>query len=287
MQDALNPTPLSQEIAAPRSVDFRLFLQQELVRRCRENRNYSLRAFARHLSLEPSFLSKLLRGERNFTLDMFRKLAERLMLEPEEFRSFAEVIEKRTPKRGIKSQPSLHELSADQFQVIADWYHYALIELLEIKSFQNDTRWIARALDITTAEASAALERLERVGILERTETGWKNATGNNTTTGNSFTTVAFRKLQKSVLEKAIVALENLPLDKRDQSSITMAVDSRKLPEAKKRIQKFRRELMQFLQTEGEPDQVYHLSVSLYPVTNLTGHESIESTETNQKRENA
>ncbi len=85
MQDALLPPP-SRDPVAPRSVDFRLFLQQELVRRCRENRNYSLRAFARHLNLEPSFLSKLLRGERNITIDMFRKLADRLLLEPQEYR---------------------------------------------------------------------------------------------------------------------------------------------------------------------------------------------------------
>lgn len=259
----------------PRSVDFRLFLQQELVRRCRENRNYSLRAFARHLNLEPSFLSKLLRGERNITIDMFRKLADRLLLEPQEYREFALSIEARAPRRGLKPGPSLNELSADQFQVISDWFHYAVLELLQLKSFQNDTRWIARALDITPAEAGSALERLERVGVIERTESGWKNISGNNTTTGNPFTTVAFRKLQKSILEKAVTALETVPMEKRDQSSITMAIDSRKLPEAKKRIQKFRRELMQFLQTDGEPDQVYHLSVSLYPVTGLPGHGQI------------
>lgn len=254
-------------------MDFRLFLQQELVRRCRENRNYSLRAFARHLNLEPSFLSKLLRGERNITVPMFQKLADRLLLEPQTHREFVKSIEARAPRRGPKPEADLFELSADQFQVIADWYHYAILELLLLESFQPDPRWVARALDISPAEVNAALERLERVGLLARDESGWKSVNENNTTTGSAFTTVAFRKLQRSVLEKAIAALETVPLEKRDQSSITMAIDSRKLPEAKKRIQKFRRELMQFLQSEGKADQVYHLSVSLYPVTVLPSHD--------------
>lgn len=263
MQETL-PTP------GP-SVDFRLFLQQELVRRCRENRNYSLRAFARHLSLEPSFLSKLLRGERNITLENFRKLADRLLLDPEEYKQFSQTIEQKSLRRGSKGKSDfpLNELSSDQFQVIAEWYHYAILELLSVKSFQPNVRWIARALDVSPAEISAALERLERVGLLEKTETGWANSKGSNTTTGNPFTTVAFRKLQRSILEKAIVALETVPMEKRDQSSITMAIDTSKLPEAKKRIQKFRRELMHFLQSDGEPDEVYHLSISLYPVTDV------------------
>lgn len=269
MQETL-PTP------GP-SVDFRLFLQQELVRRCRENRNYSLRAFARHLSLEPSFLSKLLRGERNITLENFRKLADRLLLDPEEYKQFSQVIEQKAQRRGGrgKTDVALNELSSDQFQVIADWYHYAILELLEIKSFQPNVRWIARALDVTPAEISAALERLERVGLLERSDSGWKNLKGSNTTTGNPFTTVAFRKLQKGILEKAIIALETVPMERRDQSSITMAIDSRNLPEAKKRIQKFRRELMQYLQSDGEPDEVYQLSISLYPLTDVGSSQTL------------
>ena len=48
---------------------------------------------------------------------------------------------------------------------------------------------------------------------------------------------------------------------------MTMAINKEKLPEAKERIKKFRRELSQFL-NEGETNnEVYNLSISLYPVT--------------------
>ncbi len=48
---------------------------------------------------------------------------------------------------------------------------------------------------------------------------------------------------------------------------MTMAIDARDLPEAKERIQKFRRDLCHFFERSGHPKEVYHLTVSLYPVT--------------------
>ena len=44
--------------------DFRLFLQDELLRRCRANPRYSIRAFARSLNTDYSTLAKVLRGKR-------------------------------------------------------------------------------------------------------------------------------------------------------------------------------------------------------------------------------
>jgi uncharacterized protein (TIGR02147 family) len=116
-------------------------------------------------------------------------------------------------------------------------------------------------------QVNDAVERLERLGFLERTADGcWLDRSGSITTVGNEFTVAAFRRLQRSILEQAIVALEELPLSARDQTSMTMAANSALLEPARKKIQKFRRDLCAFLQSQGPLDQVFHLNVSLYPV---------------------
>jgi len=89
------------------------------------------------------------------------------------------------------------------------------------------------------------------------------------TTVANDYTHAAFRRLQRQVLEKALDALEEIPYKKRDQTSLTMAIDSKKVPQAREKIKKFRRSLCEFLRGTNSFDEVYQMSISLYPLTQL------------------
>lgn len=253
--------------------DFRSYLQQELLRRCKANARYSLRAFAGFLDVESSALSKILNGKRALSPVMFDRMSGRLGLDPEQ----AEALRpgKLRRARGGRPEheahvaaPEYRELSLDLFQAIAEWYHYAILELTQVKGFESNPRWVARALGITVSEVNIAVERLQRLEMLEIDRRGrWKDVSGAVTNVKNELTSIALRKLQKQVLEKAVAALDEVPVVRRDQSSMTMAVDSRRLPEARARIAHFRRELCAFLKAGKSADQVYHLSVSLYPVS--------------------
>jgi len=245
--------------------DFRLYLQNELIERCKKNKGYSLRSFARFLGLDPSTLSQILRRKRNLTRKSKLVLGHRLGLGPEEMTQFLGVSESLGEKIG-----QAQELTLDTFRVIADWYHYAIFELVTISNFQPDAKWIAKTLAISINEAHAAIERLLRLELIEIGRNGkWKQGSDLITTTGNSFTATAFRKLQKQVIERAMTALEEVPIENRDQSSMTMAINSKRLPQAKERIKKFRRELCTFLQKDQIRDSVYQLGVSFYPLTKL------------------
>ena len=59
---------------------FRLYRQSELARRCSKNPNYSVRAFAKSLSIEHSSLAKILSGKRLLTAPMIQRLAKNLEL---------------------------------------------------------------------------------------------------------------------------------------------------------------------------------------------------------------
>jgi uncharacterized protein (TIGR02147 family) len=249
-------------------------LQDELVRRCRANPKYSLRAFARFLGLEPSHLSKILARKRVPTEPVIEKLGKRLGLSTSDITSLKSrrLAASSSLSADIRtSESEWRPLPLDSFQVIADWYHYAILELLSLPAFQkSDAKAIARALGISHPEAQAALERLERLMLIERQPDGRiVNSSGNNTTLGGPDTAPALRRLQKSVLEKALSALDEIPAELRDQSSMTMAIDTKLLPEARALIKKFRRDLSDLLQKSETRDSVYHLGVSLYPVARV------------------
>ena len=254
----------------------RTYLQDELVRRCKTNPRYSLRSFAKHLQMNPSLLSKILRGQVGVSPKRFEKICERMTLGPVERAQLATAEDRR---RTFKKQDHLfRELKntstqmrdmADQFQVIADWYHYAILELVSTESFQADERWIAKKLNITYPEAVEARERLVRLGMLEISEDGkWTDSSGNVTNSSGQYTTIALRKRQTQVLNLALGALETVPVEKRLQGSMTLAIDSELVPSAKEKIVAFQRALATSLQEQSRTkNSVYQITVSFFPVT--------------------
>lgn len=252
--------------------DFVRLLQKELASRCARNPKYSLRAFAKALGISPAYLSHLLSGRRKLTLKSLRTLGLRLGLSPENLEG---CIEHWASAHGGGAallsgarEQRLAEIARDRFEVISDWHHFAILEMTRLADFRPDAKWIARALGLTLAESKAAIGRLERLGLIEIGPKGnWVLAQANHTTLGSDeFTTLAHRKMQSQILERAIQALEEIPLSERDQSSLTLALDRRQLPELRERIKSFRRSLLAFQETSERVDQIYQLSFACFPV---------------------
>jgi hypothetical protein len=82
--------------------DFRQFLENELNRRTQTIPRYSLRAFARHLEVDSSFLSKILSGKRTVTMRTIRMFGERLNLTSEELSRFGDVSREKKMRRKLE-----------------------------------------------------------------------------------------------------------------------------------------------------------------------------------------
>lgn len=246
--------------------DFRIFLHREFLQRCQANKNYSLRAFARDIGIDHSTLSQILRGKRVITMKAYQRLSEKFDLTQTQNDAFIETIKKNIRK----DEAGFLEIQSTMFQLISEWYHFAIFELVTVRSFEANATWISKALSITEAEASAALDRLIKVGLVRMTSTGnLVQEASMITTIGNHFTNDAFQRLQEGVLSLGLQSLKKVPLEKRDQTSVTMAINSKRLPEAKRRIKTFRRKLCQYLQKDADRDSVFQLGVSFYPLTQI------------------
>ncbi len=249
--------------------DFRLYLQQELIRRCEKNPGYSLRSFARSLGFHHTTLSRLLSGKRSLNSKSIQSLCQALKLSTAETSLFLESETDPTKQAG---NAQFRDLTMDTFISVSEWYHDAILELTHVKGFKGDPKWIAKALGITPAEVKAAADRLQRLELLAITpRKQWVDLSRDNTTNiTNDFTSAALRKLQKKILELSLDALEELPRTHRDHTSTTLAIDSADLPEIKERIKKFRFDLTAFVQRKNvEANSVYQLAVSIFPLTQV------------------
>ena len=247
-----------------RSADLKTYLQEELVLRCNRNPSYSLRSFAKAIGVSPSFLSKLLNGQRRITEEVFQKIVTNLNLEPDVRNAFMG-----EEAKSSELEMAFRDLQLEYFKIISDWYHYALIELTNLDGFKNSPEWISSKLGITINQAKSAIDRLLNLDLLEMKDGKLRPTSGGNTTTKNDFTDLAFKKMQDDLLKKAISSLWDEDLSKRDHTSISMAINPDDIPEVKKRLTKMRRDLCKYLERpqKKKPTQVYNLSLSFFALS--------------------
>lgn len=251
-----------------RSSSFRRLLQEELARRCAGNPKYSLRAFARYLGLDHATLSQLLRGRRPLTRSTIERLGARLRLDGAAIAAHAASEERALASHGRIAE--MQSLARDALRLISDWHHYAILELVRLGSFRPDTRWIARVLDLTPDEVNIALARLVHLGLLEMAAPDrWVDRSGDTVASFEAFGQIAIQRLDEQVRALGQRARASVPAAAQDHSTTTVAVDSRRLPAAIAMIARFRRELLELLESDRERDDVYQLDLHFFPVTTL------------------
>ncbi|MFN8370802.1 MAG: DUF4423 domain-containing protein [Bacteriovoracaceae bacterium] len=247
-------------------------IAEELGRRQKENPAYSLRAFAKFLSLQPAVVSDIINGKRPVPQKHAVHIANKLLLEPKERHLFLSTV--------INSKASLKNLARiviaeneetllnDEryYKIIAEWEHYAILSLLDLKKFKSDIAWIANRLGISKVRAEDCVSRLIDSGLIVSSDAGELSKAVAKVTTTKDISSVAIRLSHKETLQLAEKKIDEVEVGARDYSSSTIAIDPKNIPEAKELIREFRRKLSALLK-DGDPSEVYQLSVQMFPLT--------------------
>lgn len=240
---------------------FRLWLQKQFTERCKKNARYSLRAFAKTLDLDASSLSQILSGKRKLSKKGIQNICDKLSASPKELQMFGLIRNKNN-----EDAENYLQVGIDTFSVISEWYHYAILELTFVSGFKADPKWIAKKLLITAEESKSAIERLKRLGLILEENGSLIKSAKRLTNNGTVNTSGAHKELQKQIISKALIAVDEVPQDEKDITSMTMAIDTKNIEKARLLIQKFRRDLCELLE-DGNQEQVYNLGIQLYPIS--------------------
>ncbi len=248
--------------------DFLSWFQREYLRRRQKNQSYSLRAFSKYLDISPATVSHLLSGKRVPSAKFATNLLAQLEVSPKEKKIILSSLDKGKSFGDLDTseQPNYQVIALDSFKLLSDWYHFAILELTSAQDFTFEYPWIAHQLGISVTEARQAVERLLRLELVQE-KNGTLVKTQNFVTNGDDvLTSSAHKKLQKHILQKALDAIDTVSGDEKDISSMTMTIDESKIPQAKKLITKFRRDLCKYLEN-GNQTRVYNLGIQLYPIS--------------------
>jgi transcriptional regulator with XRE-family HTH domain len=252
--------------------EFRHLLQDELAARCSKNPKYSLRSFAKSLGISPAALSALINGKRPLTDKMKERLGLRLGLSPKELQTL-----RSSPHGNFKGKDgdalgiSFQQITLDTFAIISEPFHYALLELMKTYDYVQDPRWISQRLGITVSEVRFAFERLERVGLVEKDEDGvyFDTTRGFSSDLREGLSSQAHRQFQEKSLQKAIKAVQEISVQDRDNTSMTMAIHHADLPKAREMIKNFRRRFCTQMEASSTLNEVYQLTIAFTPMTQI------------------
>lgn len=130
-----------------------------------KNPKFSTRWLSKRLGLKThSHISRIVSGQKSASRHLISQFCRLMELTVDEtayvhaLSEFSKVksaekreyLLQRIEKMRIKESDFL--LTEEHFEVIAHWYHLTILEMLSLKDFQNDTKWIVQRLGSSITE---------------------------------------------------------------------------------------------------------------------------------------
>jgi uncharacterized protein (TIGR02147 family) len=229
-----------------------------------KNPRWSQRAFAQKLGVSSGALSEMMKGKRPISGSLKKKMAETLQLSPSEQLEF---FDSDLPESLKPIRHQYFKLSVDQFHLISDWWHFAILNLLKTKGFKADKNWLAQRMGISTKIVMDAWDRLVRLGHIKKMD-GKVVREHPRIETTDDFFDLSIRKAHIEDTKLIETSLLDGAIELRDHTSMTFAINLKNIKRAKELIRIFQDQFTDEIETKGNTaDEVYRLSISFFPLT--------------------
>jgi len=266
-------------------LDYRKYLQDWYADRKTHQPSFSYQNLARKAGFKSKgYLHHILTGRRNLTKSAVFKIGEAVGLDEKGFSFFQNLVGYGQAKNGaeksyffkqlMESAPRspARVLQEDHYEFYSKWYYNTIRELIGLIRFREDYDQLGGLLNppIPAAEARKAVHLLLRLGLIEKTRTGYRQA-NQAVTTGNETQDMAVRDFHKQNLSLAERAIDAVTPEERDLSCLILSLPEAGFQEIKAEIQDFRKRLMKLADGKTSPTRVYHVNFQVYPTSARLG----------------
>jgi uncharacterized protein (TIGR02147 family) len=255
------------------------YLGAVLGARVRRNPRYSLRSFAAQLEIEPSFLSAVLRGKKNLSVDRAQAVAQRLRLEDGEREAFCLVaqmdgmsnpeLRQQTLKKIREMFPSMESesLTTSEFCVFDDWICSPILELAARPRLRVNATVVSERLGVSRRRADEALQALCKAGFLRRCDDGSYVNDRTRWRAESRTRHAGLADYHHRMLAKTQERLRTLEPAQRLVGTLTFSLAPRQLGEVERMAREFVSRVHALSEEAGEDAEVFHLGVQAFPVT--------------------
>ncbi len=259
--------------------DYRAYLKAVLIEKQQKNPAYSLRAMARDIGLKAPHLSALTKGKKGISIQSAYKIAKNLNLDSKQTEYFCNLVQFETATspefkesfyQKLRSQNEkfqMSDLSLDLFHVIADWYHIPILEMVGLENFKFTPENIGKRLGISNLQTEVAIERLMRLELLEKDESGKFQKVHNNYLFKSKKSNDALQRFHKQMLVKASESIDTQDPTERYFGTQTFSIDTSQIDEAKQILEEARQKIIALFEKGGKRNETYHLGLHLFRLT--------------------
>jgi len=271
--------------------DYRLFLKTMFAYKKETAKAFSHRNFSRLAGFSsPNFLKLVIDGQRNLTSASISKIAEGFKLKKPERDYFETLVymnqaedlhEKNHYYKKLitlKTPADMKLLENARYEYFSRWYLPVLRELVMFDGKTLTPAELAEKLSprIAVKEVDTALKQLQELGLIYRDENGCWRQSEPILTTGPEVKSLLIKNFHHEMIKMAAASIDRYPADKRDITAVTMSVRQQDIPEIKRRIADFRKEMLKEFAGFEAPDQVIQINVQMFPLTKIEDKEETE-----------
>jgi len=261
------------------TTDYRVFLRDWLETEREARTAVSLRWMAQKLAMDPSLLSKILAQERHLSHSRVQPICDLLKLEGVEAEYFRLCVHYAKAKGHREAQACFARMAElrrvspvplDDIQVAywESWIHVALRSLLSCGRFGDDWERLGSMLRPrqSARKVREGVLVLERLGLAERDPDGIWQVREAFLRDGSPAQAPMVRHFHRQSLLLSLEAIEGLPRELRDLSSLTVSIPPEGYPRIVEMVKEFRARVLATVAGMDQPDRVYQLSMQLVPL---------------------
>jgi uncharacterized protein (TIGR02147 family) len=261
-------------------LEYQDFLRDHYKSSKHSQRFFSFRYIALKTGLDASFYVKVLNKQKHISEAAVPKLVDFLKLNKRESEYFTALVRFNKAKRPEQERlyfekllalrnPVSKSLDKDKYDYFSSWRNVAVWEELKVAPFKGDFAGLGSRLNpaLSAAQAKSSVRLLEKLGMVVREKDGTYRATDQFVSSDGVTRAVAVRAFQKEMSMLAAEAIERIPKEQRDISTLTLSTSAACLEAIRERLSEVRQEIMEMVKMDGKADEVYQLNFQVFPLT--------------------
>ena len=236
-------------------------------------RGFSVRARSKNLvGCSPALISQVLKGQRKLKRDQLLNFAKVFGLTTTEVNHIDNLL-KSEQTQGALSDFSIPTTETTKKvpknHLLADWLHPYVKDLIELKDFKLDVKWMLQHLGFaaTPPKIEKSVQFLLKEGFWRKTPEGKIVPEEAAVVTTNEIPNEKIKAFHKQALKIAAKGLEEFPVNRRKASTILVAVNEDSKEELKALINKFQSDLVSFMESHSQDkDELMQVTIHMTPI---------------------
>lgn len=261
-------------------LDFRSYLKDRIEQLKNEGK-YSTRKFAKEVGFSsPTTLGHIISGRRNVSKDGLKKIARAFKLDPRQSQFLQHIADFTQSKSAEEKNHAYQQICKfhnfrktrvavhAEYELFSKGYIVLLLEALGTDFRKKSTREMASRLGISPHELQKALDSLLALGLI-RPNGPYYQRVEQSLETPSEMQSLNIRNFHREMIRLAETAMENVPVQKRNFGTLTMALTENEFQEIRDKVNDFLSDLAASYSGQKDAEAVYQLNVQIFPALEL------------------